>query len=216
MTGVPSSERLAPVVDGRDPAEAVAAALVVLESGEPVAMATDTVYGLVARAADQAAVARVFELKGRPAERRIAVLVTGAPQAETLVRLSPPARRLAARRWPGPLTLVAARAPTAPACVGDAATIGVRCPDDEALLRLAAAAGPLAATSANRHGLETPATAREVARQLPGVCLVIDGGPRPGAASTVVDVTGAAPAVLRPGPITEAEIAAIWADSPEP
>lgn len=203
------------MIDGRDPAEAVAAALAALESGAPVVMATDTVYGLVALARDQAAVARVFELKGRPAERRIAVLVTGATQAETLVKLSPPARRLAERRWPGPLTLVAARTPAAPAWVGDPATIGVRCPDDEVLLRLAAAAGPLAATSANRHGSETPATAGEVARQLPGVSLVIDGGPRPGAASTVVDVTGTAPVVLRPGPITEAEIAAIWAD-PEP
>lgn len=210
MTGPDAPEPSAPMIDGRDPAEAVAAALAALESGEPVAMATDTVYGLVALARDQAAVARVFELKGRPAERRIAVLVTGAAQAETLVKLSPPARRLTERRWPGPLTLVAARTPAAPAWVGDPATIGVRCPDDEVLLRLAAAAGPLAATSANRHGSETPATADEVARQLPGVGLVIDGGPRPGAASTVVDVTGPAPAVLRPGPITEAEIAAIW------
>ena len=215
MTGPDAPEPSVPVIDGRDPAEAVAAALVALESGEPVAMATDTVYGLVALARDQAAVARVFELKGRPTERRIAVLVTGAAQAETLVKLSPPARRLAERRWPGPLTLVAARTPAAPAWVGDPATIGVRCPDDEVLLRLAAAAGPLAATSANRHGSETPATADEVARQLPGAGLVIDAGPRPGAASTVVDVTGAAPVVLRPGPITEAEIAAIWAD-PEP
>ena len=215
MTGPDAPEPSAPVIDGCDPAEAVAAALAALESGEPVVMATDTVYGLVALARDQAAVARVFELKGRPAERRIAVLVTGAAQAETLVRLSPPARRLAEHRWPGPLTLVAARTPAAPTWVGDPATIGVRCPDDEVLLRLAAAAGPLAATSANRHGSETPPTAGEVARQLPGVGLVIDGGPRPGAASTVVDVTGAAPAVLRPGPITEAEIAAIWAD-PEP
>ena len=215
MTDRAAPEPSAPVIDGCDPAEAVAAALAALESGEPVVMATDTVYGLVALARDQAAVARVFELKGRPAERRIAVLVTGAAQAETLVRLSPPARRLAEHRWPGPLTLVAARTPAAPAWVGDPATIGVRCPDDEVLLRLAAAAGPLAATSANRHGSETPATAGEVARQLSGVGLVIDGGPRPGAASTVVDVTGAAPAVLRPGPITEAEIAAIWA-APEP
>lgn len=203
------------MIDGLDPTEAVAAALAALESGEPVVMATDTVYGLVALARDQAAVARIFELKGRPAERRIAVLVTGAAQAETLVELSPSARRLAERRWPGPLTLVAARTSTAPAWVGDPATIGVRCPDDEVLLRLAAAAGPLAATSANRHGSETPATAGEVARQLPEVGLVIDGGPRPGAASTVVDVTGADPVVLRLGPITEAEIAATWAD-PEP
>ena len=215
MTGPDAPELSALVIDGRDPAEAVAAALAALESGEPVVMATDTVYGLVALARDQAAVARIFELKGRPAERRIAVLVTGAAQAETLVKLSPPTHRLAEHRWPGPLTLVAPRTPTAPAWVGDPATIGVRCPDDEVLLRLAAAAGPLAATSANRHGFETPATAGEVVQQLPGVGLVIDGGPRPGAASTVVDVTGAVPVVLRPGPITDAEIAVIWAN-PEP
>ena len=122
--------------------------------------------------------ARVFELKERPPSAVSRCWLPARPKPRRWC-LSPPARRLAARRWPGPLTLVAARAPTAPACVGDAATIGVRCPDDEALLRLAAAAGPLAATSANRHGLETPSTAQEVARQLPEVRLVIDGGLRP-------------------------------------
>ena len=188
---------------------AVAAALAALRGGEPVAVPTDTVYGLAASASDPGAVHKLFQLKGRPAERRIAVLVADQSSAESLVLLTPRARRLAERYWPGPLTLVADRAPGAPSHLGDDATIGVRVPDDEVVRAIAASHGPLAVTSANLHGAPTPSTAQGVAEQFPALRLVINGGPRPGASSTVVDVTGTTPVVLREGPISLDEILAI-------
>ena len=180
----------------------VAAALAALREGEPVAVPTDTVYGLAADAADADAVHRLFELKGRPAERRIAVLVADQSSAESLVLLTPQARRLAQCYWPGPLTLVADRAPGAPSHLGGDATIGVRVPDDEVVRAIAASHGPLAVTSANLHGAPTPSTAAGVAELFPTLSLAIDAGPRPGASSTVVDVTGTTPVVLREGPIS--------------
>ena len=187
-------------------AAAVAEALAALGEGEPVAVPTDTVYGLAAGASDPSAVQKLFELKGRPAQRRIAVLVADQSSAESLVLLTPQARRLAERYWPGPLTLVADRTPDAPSHLGDGATIGVRVPDDEVVWAIAASHGPLAVTSANLHGGPTPSTAQGVAEQFPTLRLVIDGGSLPGASSTVVDVTGTTPVVLREGPISLDEI----------
>ena len=187
---------------------ALAAALTALRGGEPVAVPTDTVYGLAADAVDADAVHRLFELKGRPAERRIAVLVADQSSAESLVLLTPQARRLAQCYWPGPLTLVADRAPGAPSHLGDDATIGVRVPDDGVVRAIAASHGPLAVTSANLHGGPTPSTAQGVAELFPTLSLAIDGGPRPGASSTVVDVTGTTPVVLREGPVSLDEILA--------
>ena len=189
-------------------ATAVAAALAALRDGEPVAVPTDTVYGLAAGASNPSAVHKLFELKGRPAERRIAVLVADQASAESLVLLTPQARRLAERYWPGPLTLVADRASGAPSHLGDGATIGVRVPDEEVVRAIAASHGPLAVTSANLHGAPTPSTAQDVAEQFPTLRLVIDGGTRPGASSTVVDVTGTTPVVLREGPISLDQILA--------
>ena len=189
-------------------AAALAAALAVLREGEPVAVPTDTVYGLAACASDPGAVQRLFELKGRPAERRIAVLVADQSSAESLVLLTPQAQRLAQCYWPGPLTLVADRAPGAPSHLGDDATIGVRVPNDEVVRAIAASHGPLAVTSANLHGAPTPSTADGVAELFPSLSLAIDAGPRPGASSTVVDVTGTTPVVLREGPVSLDEILA--------
>ena len=181
--------------------EAIAAAAAALRAGEPVGVPTDTVYGLAADATDADAIQRLFELKERPEDRTIAVLVADLAAAETLVRLTSPARRLAERFWPGPLTIVAARRPEAPPHLGTGATIGVRVPDDE-IMRAIASPAPLAVTSANLHGGPTPSTASGVAELFPALSLVVDGGPRPGSSSTVVDATGAAPAVLREGPVT--------------
>lgn len=181
-----------------------------LLDGEVIAVPTDTVYGLVALADDESAVRRIFELKRRPGEVRIAVLVAGTAQAAGLVEFSARARRLVERFWPGPLTVVARRRPGVSPAVGDEATLGVRCPDD-GLLRRLAGLGPLAATSANRHGAHPQSTARAVARDLPDLRQVFDGGERlHGLASTVVDVTGPDPLVLRAGPISEADLTAVW------
>lgn len=187
---------------------AVTAALAALHEGEPVGVPTDTVYGLAAAANDPDAIQRLFELKERPADRSVAVLVADLTGAETLVTLLPPARRLAERFWPGPLTIVAARRPEAPPHLGTGTTIGVRLPDDD-LMAAIAGSGPLAVTSANLHGGPTPSTAEGVAELFPTLGLVVDGGSRPGASSTVVDMTGSAPAVLREGPVSLDEIIAV-------
>ena len=186
---------------------ATAVALDELRRGGAVGVPTDTVYGLAADAADAAAVQRLFELKERPDDRSIAVLVADLAAAETLVEFTPPARRLAERFWPGPLTIVAARRLVAPPHLGTGATIGVRLPDDD-IMRAIAAPGPVAVTSANLHGDPTPATAQGVAEMFPTLSLVVDAGPRPGASSTVVDMTGAVPVVLRQGTISLDEILA--------
>ena len=187
---------------------AVAAATEALRRGEPVGVPTDTVYGLAADAADADAIQQLFELKERPADRSIAVLVADVVAAEMLVELTPGARRLAERFWPGPLTIVAARRPDAPPHLGTGATIGVRLPDDD-IMQAIAGPGPLAVTSANLHGGPTPATAPGVAELFPDLGLVIDAGPRPGSSSTVVDMTENTPAVLRAGPISLEEILAV-------
>ena len=185
---------------GVGPGEAAAD---VLAAGGAVVLPTDTVYGVVVRADLPGAVERLAELKDRAAEQPVAVLVASIGQAEAVGVLSPAARRLAERWWPGPLTLVLPRRPGLGWDLGEpAATVGVRVPDHDLVRDLAEALGPLATTSANRHGEPTPPTAVEAAATLARPPdLVVDGGTCAGQASTVVDVTGTEPVVLRPGPI---------------
>lgn len=173
-----------------------------LAAGEVLVLPTDTVYGLAAALARPEAVARLAELKGRPADLPIAVLVADAGQAASLAHLTPLAGRLAARHWPGPLTLVLDARPGVAEVVGSAqGTVGVRCPDHRLVVALAERVGPLAATSANVHGAATPTTAAGVAAAFPDVATVLDGGPASGTASTVADARGEAPLVLRAGPL---------------
>ena len=199
-----------------DPA-ALGWAAELLLRGEAVALPTDTVYGLAVRAADANAQRRLFEFKRRPRQFSIAVLVSDLAAAEMLVRLTPSARLVAQRFWPGPLTLVAELRPDAPRHLGDGATLGVRVADEPLVRRLAAppssagagagagaavsSVGPLAVTSANIHGEATATTAKELAEQFPELELVIDGGTRDGPASTVADVTGTDPVILRQGAV---------------
>jgi tRNA threonylcarbamoyl adenosine modification protein (Sua5/YciO/YrdC/YwlC family) len=140
----------------------------------------------------------------------VAVLVASAEQAEAVGVLPDWARPLAERWWPGPLTLVLRRRPGLAWDLGEpAATVGVRVPDHDLVRALATELGPLATTSANRHGAPTPPTAAAAAaalRRPPDV--VVDGGVCAGAASTVVDATGDAPVVLREGAVAAAEIEA--------
>jgi L-threonylcarbamoyladenylate synthase len=180
--------------------EAFAMTLAALRRGSVVALPTDTVYGIAALAHDADAMARVFELKGRDEVKSIAVLVADLDQARALTtadldRYAP--------HWPGPLTVVATRrAGVALHLGGDPTTVGVRCPDSPFVRRLAQELGPIAATSANLAGQPTLATAAEVAAAFPDLPIVVDGGPLPGAASTVVDATVDPPRVLRAGPIS--------------
>ena len=187
------------------------AAAAVLRAGGVVLLPTDTVYGLAVSTKVPGATARLFELKGRHRDVPIAVLVADPDQAWRLAAAPLPesALRLAARWWPGALTLVVARdAAWTVDLGGDPATVGLRCPDQELVRSLCRAVGPLATTSANRHGEATPATVAGVCAQVGPVDLVIDGGPLSGGASTVVDCTVDPVRVLREGVIPAAEIAA--------
>lgn len=181
-----------------------------LDAGGVVVLPTDTVYGLVARAADPRATAQLSDLKGRAAATPIAVLCTSVTQALALVAPHALAsiRAVGERWWPGPLTIVSPRAAGVRFVLGgDEATIGLRVPDHELVRAVAARVGPLAATSANPHGEPTPLTAPEVAEVFgERVALVVDGGPSATAASTVVDATGWPWRTLREGPIATSDI----------
>ena len=181
-------------------------AVAALAAGEPVVIPTDTVYGIAVVAQDPAAAARLFEIKQRPSDAALPVLVADAEQAFSLCGDVPDlARRLADRHWPGGLTLVLPRRPGLHLDLGgaDDGTIGVRVPDHQVPVELARRVGPLAATSANLHGRPTPATAEGVVEQLGGaVRTVVDGGPCEGAPSTVVAISAAGDlTVLREGRI---------------
>jgi len=188
------------VLDADEPG-ALGAAVSALRAGLVVVVPTDTVYGIAADPFRPGANDRLFAAKDRPRHVQLPVLVAGPEQAGELAEVGEGARALMARFWPGALTIVLLRRPGAVVDLGgDDATVGVRCPDHAVPRRLCAEVGPLAATSANRHGGATPATAREVAELLGDtVDVVLDGGPCRGAPSTVVDCTTPEVRLLREG-----------------
>ncbi|HUH08083.1 MAG TPA: L-threonylcarbamoyladenylate synthase, partial [Egibacteraceae bacterium] len=178
-----------------------------MRSGGLVAFPTETVYGLGANALDVDAVARLFAAKGRPADNPLIIHIADRAQlADLTLRVSPLARSLAERFWPGPLTIVLDAAEALPRLtIGGHSTVAVRIPDHPiAIALLSAAAVPIAAPSANRSGRPSPTTAEHVVADLDGhIDLIIDGGPCPvGLESTVVDARGASPVILRPGAVT--------------
>jgi L-threonylcarbamoyladenylate synthase len=198
------------IVSASDPS-ALERALDVLRLGGLVAFPTDTVYGLGALAFEAPAVAGLYDAKGRAGEKAIPVLV-GEKEAIDVVGLpSEMARRLAAKLWPGAITLVIRKAPQLPEAVSAAGTVGVRMPNHPIALGLLHAAGPLAVTSANRSGRASPRSAEAVRAELEGrVELILDGGACPGGMpSTVVDCTGEKPVIVRQGPITVEQIEAL-------
>lgn len=191
--------------------EGIDAAIAALRAGEVVAIPTDTVYGVAVALGVDGATSRLFAAKRRPHDVDLPVLIGRASDAADLVDTVPPhAARLMERFWPGPLTLVLRRSPSLTADLGaSSSTVGIRCPDHELVVALAAAVGPLATTSANLHRQPTPPDAAGVAAQLgDGIALVLDGGRCEGAPSTVLDCTGEEVAVLREGRIPWSEITA--------
>jgi L-threonylcarbamoyladenylate synthase len=189
--------------------EAIARSLAILQAGGLVAFPTDTVYGVGAQVFDGKAVESIYAAKDRPVEKAIPVLLGDAADLEKVaVDLSEAARRLAARFWPGPLTILVPKRLDLPEAVSATATVGVRVPDHEVAHRLLQAAGPLAATSANISGAQSPVTAQEVYEQLGGrVALILDGGKTPGGVpSTLVDCTAPELKILREGPISLNEL----------
>jgi L-threonylcarbamoyladenylate synthase len=185
----------------------------VLRDGGLVAFPTETVYGLGADATSPAAVARIFAAKRRPPDHPLIVhLPPGSPLERWAREVPDVARTLAARFWPGPLTLVLRRgAAIADDVTGGLDTVGLRAPDHPlAAALLAAFGGAVAAPSANRHGQVSPTTAEHVVADLgDDVDYVLDGGACPvGVESTIVDLSSEAPALLRPGGVPAAAIEA--------
>ncbi len=182
----------------------------ILRDGGLVAFPTETVYGLGANALDASAVAKIYELKGRPETSPLIVHASSIEMARTLVTEWPrEAEELAERWWPGPLTLVLPKAAQIPDIVtAGLATVGVRIPAHPLALQLIETAGiPLAAPSANRFKELSPTTAAHVRAAFGDSVPVLDGGPtRVGIESTVVAITGGKITLLRPGMITLGEI----------
>ena len=180
---------MAELISESDPRAAERVGEVLLNEGL-VVVPTDTVYGLAVIAGDADALERLFVLKQRPRERSIAVLVADRAQAEQLATLSGPAAEAADAHWPGALTLVVDRHAHIDDSVGrDDGTVGVRCPGHAWVRALAAEVGPLATTSANLSGHDTPVAASDAAAALDGdVAVVVDDGPCAGTASTVARI----------------------------
>ena len=206
----------------------IAQAVQLLRAGELVAFPTETVYGLAADAGNPAAVARIFAAKGRPADHPLIVhLANAAALDDWACDIPVLARQLAAAFWPGPLTLILKRRPhVLDAVTGGQDTVGLRVPNHPLALALLRAfseecrrsgsrAG-LAAPSANRYGRISPTTAAHVRDELGGrVPLVLDGGTcAVGIESTIIDLSGDSPRVLRPGAISAADIAGVAGFAP--
>lgn len=186
----------------------------VLRAGGLVALPTETVYGLGANAEDPAAVARIFQVKGRPPAHPLIVHIAAAEQLDDWVAEVPAAARLLAERfWPGPLTLVLRRGHRVPLeATGGLETVAVRVPDHPvALALLSAFGGGVTAPSANRFGSVSPTTADHVRAELgDAVDFILDGGScQVGLESTIVDVTGEMPSILRPGGVTREDLEAV-------
>jgi L-threonylcarbamoyladenylate synthase len=194
--------------------KAVRRAAELLRAGEVVALPTETVYGLAANALDEKAVAKIFQIKGRPSHNPIIVHVAGVEMARACVKKWPGiAEQLAKSFWPGPLTLVLPRAEKIPANVtagGD--TVGIRWPSHPFMQAVIRECGfPLAAPSANLSNHISPTNAEHVRGQLDGkILLIVDGGQsQVGIESTVLDLTVSPARILRPGMIHAESLEAV-------
>ncbi|HIZ16667.1 MAG TPA: threonylcarbamoyl-AMP synthase [Firmicutes bacterium] len=186
----------------------------VIRRGGLVALPTETVYGLGANALDKEAVNKIFAAKGRPQDNPLIVHVSGIEMAKNLLADIPPlAYKLSEKFWPGPLTMIMQKRDVIPDTVSAGLdTIGVRMPKSAAFLRTIEESGvPIAAPSANTSGKPSPTTAQHVYDDLNGkIDLIVDGGScSVGIESTVVDITGDIPVILRPGAITPSDIASV-------
>jgi L-threonylcarbamoyladenylate synthase len=180
-----------------------------LRQGGLVAFPTDTVYGVGTLVGDAQAIAQIYMVKGRGSEKAIPVLLSDPGELEQVAaEVNDAAQRLAARFWPGPLTLVLPKQASLPEELSAQPSVGVRMPNHPVALALLRLTGPLAVTSANISGAASPVTAQEVLEQLGGrIPLILDGGHTPGGiSSTVVDCTSGEPRILRSGPISLEEI----------
>ena len=177
-----------------------------LSSGGVAVLPTDTVYGIFSLPTEKAAIERIYTLKMRPESMPLPLLISGTEQLPKVSSFqNQDLWALVGAFWPGPLTVILPNpSPSMSLIASEQNTIAVRCPDNDLVRRIANDLGPLAATSANIHGEDTPENATEIAAMLPNVDLIVDGGPlKDGLASTLVDLTQPVPQILREGPITE-------------
>lgn len=191
-------------------------AIELLQEGEIVAFPTDTVYGLGANAFYSPGIIKLFEAKGRDANKAIAVLIGDINQLELLTEeLNETAKKLAKKFWPGALTLVVPKKTELPELLTAGNSIGIRIPDHPVALELLKEFGPIAATSANLSGKTSPHDARDVLKQLnKRIPLILDGGRCSGGIpSTVVDCSNGEVRILRPGAISQQEIEAVLTES---
>ncbi len=189
--------------------DAIPRALEILNAGGLVAFPTDTVYGVGTLAFNGKAVGSIYAAKDRPGEKAIPILIGDVDDLEKVgINIPDIARKLATRFWPGPLTILIPKRIDLPESVSASSTVGVRIPDHEVARALLRAAGPMAVTSANISGGQSPVTAQEVYEQLGGrIDLIIDGGKTPGGIpSTLVDCTTLELKILREGPISLEEL----------
>ena len=190
-------------VDPRDPdAAVVREAAEMIHDGLIVAYPTDTLYGLAVDPRNAAAVSRLFDLKGRPETSALTLIAADVSQVRQAGEMTVAAERLAARWWPGPLTVVLGAAPVLAAeTLAGGRTVGIRVPDHPVAVALAGAAGfCVTATSANRSGATSTSTPEAVAEALPDVDAVLDAGPAPGGPpSTIVNATARAVTLVRAG-----------------
>lgn len=180
------------------------AAVEAVRAGEVVGLPTDTIYGVGVDPLGEGAVARLFDLKGRPKDKPFGLLVATAAQAREMAVIEGAAREIAEMHWPGPLTLIVEPSVILPQWVGDYSqtTVGIRVPDHQIARELLGEVGPMAVTSANRSGgaeVMTDVDAREIFGD--EVAVYLEGTAPGGAASTIIDATGADLVVLRKGPI---------------
>ena len=185
----------------------IAQAAAILRAGGLLGIPTETVYGLGASGLDSEAVGRIFQAKGRPQDNPLILHIPSADWLEKYCKGIPPAAyALAERFWPGPLTMVLRRAEMVPdAVTAGLDTVGMRCPAHSLCRTVIAAAGvPVAAPSGNTSGRPSPTTAEEMLQDMDGkIDAILDGGPcAVGVESTIVDLTGETPRLLRPGGIT--------------
>jgi L-threonylcarbamoyladenylate synthase len=198
------------IIPAADP-ECVQEATAALCGGGLIIYPTDTVYGLGAVAQADEAVRRLFRAKGRAPDRPLPLLLANATEVERVAAQVPPlARRLMERFWPGALTIVLRRSPRFHSlALAGSDTVGVRVPDHPLLREvIRRTGGPITGTSANRSGLPSPLTVAEAIEQVgEAVDLAIDGGRcRGGVESTVIDITGERPRILREGAVRRGEI----------
>lgn len=182
-------------------------AIEVVQGGDVILIPTDTVYGVAASLAAPPALDRVFELKRRPRSKALPILAASIDALDDIVILDERSLKAATRFWPGPLTLVASRAPGFEADIGgrDRSTVAVRIPAHEIALEILAATGPLAVTSANRSGEPPPRWVDQARAALGNDLVYVDGGPAAGTSSTVAVIDDDVQ-VLREGAISEDEI----------